>query len=236
MKSRVRAATEPPNDNRGTRAAVRFATCLLALAACTPPIADALRDARAATGRSPDVLVLFQERGGSALGARDIEVRGDGRVELRTWRPGFTAGDPTSRGVPRGLPDAESSLDVTAADVRSLLDLVLEIEGWEQRARDELPSPALEQARVWLKLRAGSAYSEIWEHRADLEAMGRLVRLRSALEELLARATPTDATPTDATPATSPREPTSTEVTNFTAPATATSGDEDASPDEPPTP
>ncbi len=216
---------------------MRLATCLLALAACTPPMANALRDARAATGRSPDVLVVFQERGGSALGARDIEVHGNGRVELRTWRPGFTAGDPTSRGIPGGLPDEEASFDATPADVQSLLELVLEIEGWEQRVRDELPSPALEQARVWLKLRAGSASSEVWEHRADLEAIGRLVRVRSALEELLTRAAPTDAAPTDATPATFPHEPTSTEVTTSTAPATATSGDDDdASSDEPPTP
>ncbi|MCA9613471.1 MAG: hypothetical protein H6721_22185 [Sandaracinus sp.] len=167
---------------------MRLASCLLFVLACTPPVEGALRDARSATDLPPDLEVRWEERGGTSTGARDLVVRGDGTFEHRTWRPGFAAGDPTSRGTPGGRPDAEGRHTVSAEQVRDLIALVLEIEGWDQEVDDDLPDPALDQGRAWLKLRVGGAESEVWEHHADLEATGRLVRVRSALEAMLATA------------------------------------------------
>ncbi len=165
---------------------VRLLPCLFVLAACTPPIADALRDARAATEPPATLAVRWEERGGTALGAREIVVRGDGRVELSVWRPGFASGDPTSSGRPSGRADRTAVHRASAAQVRDLVALILELEGWDQRVDDDLPDPSLDRGRAWLKLRVGDASSEVWEHHADLEATGRLVRVRDALEALLA--------------------------------------------------
>jgi hypothetical protein len=157
------------------------------LAACTPPIADALRDARAAAEPPATLEVRWEERGGTALGAREIVVRGDGRVELSVWRPGFASGDPTSSGRPSGRADRTAVHRASAAQVRDLVALILELEGWDQQVDDDLPDPSLDRGRAWLTLRVGDASSAVWEHHADLEATGRLVRVRDALEALLAR-------------------------------------------------
>jgi len=166
---------------------VRLLPCLFVLAACTPPIADALRDARAAAEPPATLEVRWEERGGTALGAREIVVRGDGRVELSVWRPGFASGDPTSSGRPSGRADRTAVHRASAAQVRELIELLLELEAWDQQVDDDLPDPSLDRGRAWLKLRVGDARSEVWEHHADLEATGRLVRVRDTLEALLAR-------------------------------------------------
>ncbi len=166
---------------------VRLLPCLFVLAACTPPIADALRDARAAAEPPATLEVRWEERGGTALGAREIVVHGDGRVELSVWRPGFASGDPTSSGRPSGRADRTAVHRASAAQVRELIELLLELEAWDQQVDDDLPDPSLDRGRAWLKLRVGAASSEVWEHHADLEATGRLVRVRDTLEALLAR-------------------------------------------------
>lgn len=166
---------------------MRLLPCLLVLAACTPPIADALRDARAASEPPATLELRWEERGGNSLGAREIVVHGDGRVALSVWRPGFASGDPTSSGRPSGRPDASAIHRASAAQIHALLELLLELEAWDQQVDDDLPDPSLDRGRAWLKLRAGGASSEVWEHHADLEATGRLVRVREALEALLAR-------------------------------------------------
>lgn len=176
---------------------VRLLPCLFVLAACTPPIADALRDARAAAEPPATLEMRWEERGGTALGAREIVVRGDGRVELSVWRPGFASGDPTSSGRPSGRADRTAVHRASAAQVRELVALILELEAWDQQVDDDLPDPSLDRGRAWLKLRAGDARSEVWEHHADLEATGRLVRVRGALEALLARTEVAEATSDD---------------------------------------
>lgn len=167
--------------------AVRLLPCLLVLAACTPPIADALRDARAASEPPATLELRWEERGGNSLGAREIVVNGDGRVALSVWRPGFASGDPTSSGRPSGRPDTSATHRASTAQIHALLELLLELEAWDQQVDDDLPDPSLDRGRAWLKLRVGGASSEVWEHHADLEATGRLVRVREALEALLAR-------------------------------------------------
>lgn len=145
--------------------------------------------------RAPaDFELRWEERGGAALGAREIVVTGDGRVVRRVWRPGFAAADPSLEGTPSDDAAETAAYQVDEGAVLSLLRLVRDLRGWAQEAADDLPDPGLTRARAWLKLRVGDARSEIWEEHADLEATGRLSRVRDALESMLRSAPRTDET------------------------------------------
>lgn len=145
--------------------------------------------------RAPaDFELRWEERGGAALGAREIVVTGDGRAVRRVWRPGFAA-DPSLEGTPNDDAADTSSYQLDEGSVVSLMRLVRDIRGWTQEADDDLPDPGLSRARAWLKLRVGDARSEIWEEHADLEATGRLSRVRDALESMLRAAPRTDEPP-----------------------------------------
>ncbi len=172
------------------------ATALLALAfaGCVHPIGGALRHAAEVRQPPPeDFELIYQEREGP-LGARDIAVRGDGTVELARWRPGFV---PSTEHPETILANATAPTDVTAerrslhlrsADMERLVRTLVEIEAWEQRATDDLPSAPVEGGRVILLLRLGRESSRAWEYARDLEANDRLVRVRHVLDEVLQRA------------------------------------------------
>lgn len=172
---------------------LRVPTLVLAVAAgCVHPIGGALEHAAEAQEPPPeDFELVYQEREGP-LGARDIVVRGDGTLRLERWRPGFVPSTerPEAAFTSPASTDADAlaerrELRLRPAQMQRLVRTLTEIEAWEQRSADELPSAPLEGSRVILRLRLGEETSEVWEYARDLEAGDRLVRVRRVLDEIL---------------------------------------------------
>lgn len=164
---------------------MRKSTCaLLLLVGCTHPVASALRSPH------ETVELVYEERG-ELLGAEQIRVAPDGRIERRRWRPDFA----TARDHPEAYLRADEPLpadgagadvvevgSITASERASLDALLLDLEAWEQRV-DEGVVP-VDASRAVLTLRAPDGHSEVWEWVNDLQARERLVRVKTRLQEL----------------------------------------------------
>jgi hypothetical protein len=100
-------------------------------------------------------------------GGLRLNVRGTGRVEQEAVRP--QEPPPT----PRGL---------SAGEVREIVELLLALSAWEQRAPQRPPRP--DEARARLSIRAGAAQSVIWEWFDDLDRTGRIALVRDKIKEL----------------------------------------------------
>lgn len=84
---------------------------------------------------------------------------------------------------PRPLPPEE---------LRSLVDLLLELEAWEQRVAERDPVP--DESRASLTIEVAGESSVIWEWYNDLTGNDRIVRVKLELERL-AGPPPSSATP-----------------------------------------
>jgi hypothetical protein len=167
----------------------------LGLAACARPIATGLRDAADVRGVPPGLVVVFDDHEGPWGGDR-IEVYGDGRVRRFHVRPGFA---PAARAPERALvtteDDASGELGppddegvVTEVALLRLIDLLVEIEAWEQRASE---SPGrLQAGKARLVIRIDGHTREVWEYVEDVPVQERLLRVRQILAALVAEAEP----------------------------------------------
>ncbi|MFW6050750.1 MAG: hypothetical protein ACODAU_06225 [Myxococcota bacterium] len=147
---------------------------LVALAGCAHPVERGLQDAADASRAPPALRVVYDDHH-ALWGGRRIAVHGDGRIEVRRWRPGQPEDEPD---VWRGRLPPER--------VAGLVRLLVRIEAWDQRVEKALPR--LDEGRARLHLRIGDERATIWEWANDLEAVGRLVLVRDLLEELVADA------------------------------------------------
>jgi len=168
-----------------------LALVLLSLTAlgCADPVAGRIADARDA-GRVPADLVVTWDDHAAAWGRRRIEVRGDGAVVVTRFRPTLL---PAS-GAPEASLGQESRVGaevvfrgaVDPQQLLPLLDLLAEIDAWDQRP--SRGAPPLDTARATLSLRIGGAQSQAWEYSSDLLTAHRLIRARDALTTLLSHA------------------------------------------------
>ncbi len=117
-----------------------------------------------------DFVVTFDDYHPTWGGER-ITLRGDRTIEMRRWRPG------DSEDAAR-----EITGEVPAEALRQTIALLVELEAWEQRTEAE--GNRLDDARARLRISVGDDRGAIWEWRNDLEATGRLVRIKQQLEAL----------------------------------------------------
>jgi len=164
---------------------------LLALVAlgCADPVATRIADARDAGNVLRDLLITWDDHA-AAWGGRRIEVRGDGAVSVTRFRPSMLS----ASGAPEASLGQESRAGgevvfrgaLEPRDLLPLLDLLSELNAWEQRpSRGAAP---MDTSRATLGLRIGDAESHSWEYSSDLMTAHRLIRARDALMELVARA------------------------------------------------
>ena len=71
---------------------------------------------------------------------------------------------------------------MTAEQLRRLVDLLLEIEAWEQRvpARTAVP----DESSASLNIKIGELQSNIWEWYNDLHGNDRMIKVKHLLEEI----------------------------------------------------
>jgi hypothetical protein len=119
-------------------------------------------------GRLPaeDLQIIYSDLHGLWGGLR-LTVHGTGRVEQEAVR---SEAEPPS---PR---------DLTADEVRQIVEVLLAMSAWEQRTPDRAPQP--DEARAELYIRAGTAQSLIWEWFNDLDETGRIVQVRQKMKAL----------------------------------------------------
>ena len=159
-------------------------------AGCAHPIATALQDARDADSPSPDLLLTYEEVGGTALGQDRFELRG--LTLLRKQHgPGFASGGEEPESLVAGAAPASeeadarmSSVDITAMQLQELLELLLEIEAWDQQQEYGMADDPLEQARATLTIDVGERRSEVWEWVNDMVLEDRLLKVKLLLERL----------------------------------------------------
>lgn len=72
-------------------------------------------------------------------------------------------------------------ITMTAQQLRALVQLLLEIEAWEQRAPER--EAVLDESAATLSIKIGSLESYIWEWYNDLSGANRIVRVQQLLEE-----------------------------------------------------
>ncbi len=173
-----------------------LAVCFaIGLSSCAHPIATGLRGAAEGRRIPPGLVVVFDDHEGPWGGDR-IEVFGDGRVRRYHVRPGFApAALAPERALAAGAdtgadelgPPAQSGT-VSEAELLRLVDVLVAIEAWEQRA-PESPS-RLQAGKARLVVRIDGEHREVWEYAEDVPAQDRLARVRRVLEEVLASAGP----------------------------------------------
>lgn len=174
---------------------MRFSAVLVLLVACAHPIGGPLEDARDARSLPADLKVTYRDVGGP-LGSREVVVDQSGRLVLRRWRPGFVPAVERPEQILRNAGETETDEDeavrfvteIPTSEVLRLVDLLVEIEGWEEGSSDDLPADPVEGSRVSLHVAIGSESSEISEWGRDLEANNRLLKVRTLVEEWLAAA------------------------------------------------
>jgi hypothetical protein len=139
-------------------------------AACGGGIETEVRSA-ASAAEPPEGLVVIYDDIDDERGGQRIEVRGDRSLRVVRVRPG-------------GSSDEALRWSGTVPDeaLRALVDLLVEIEVWEQRVEDE--DGRLEDARATVHVRVGGERAATWEWVTDLESRGRLVRVKQHLEAL----------------------------------------------------
>ena len=93
------------------------------------------------------------------FGGQELSIRGNGSVEAKfLWQK------------------VESPHQLPMAQVRELVELLLEIESWRQFTPDREPRP--DESRARLTIEVGGKSSEIWEWYNDLAVNNRLLRVR----------------------------------------------------------
>jgi hypothetical protein len=137
---------------------------------CGSAIAEGMRTAKQ-SGDPPDELVVIYNDHGRRHGGDRIEIHGDGELHGDRWRPG----------------DVEQEGrywegHVPPHSIQGLIDLIVELEAWEQKV--EVEDGRLNDQRARLTIHIGSSSSTIWEYRSDLEGGGRIFRIKTHLDAL----------------------------------------------------
>lgn len=174
---------------------MRLLPLVVLAAACAHPIGGPLEDAREARALPSDLTVTYREMGGP-LGSREVIVDQNGRLVLRHWRPGFVPAVERPEQILRNAGESETDADdavrfvteISGSEVLRMVDLLVEIEGWEEGSGDDLPADPVEGSRVSLRVAIGAESSEVSEWGRDLEANNRLLKVRTLVEEWLAAA------------------------------------------------
>lgn len=174
---------------------MRFFPVLVFVAACAHPIGGPLEDARESRALPSDLQVTYREVGGQ-LGSREVTIDQAGQLILRHWRPGFVPAVERPEQLLRNAGETATDEDdavrsvaeISVSEVLRLVDLLVEIEGWEEGSSDDLPADPVEGTRVSLRVAIGSESSQISEWGRDLEANDRLLKVRTLVEEWLAAA------------------------------------------------
>jgi hypothetical protein len=119
-------------------------------------------------GRLPaeDLQITYSDLHGLWGGLR-LTVHGTGRVE---------------QDAARSKSEPPKPRDLTAAEVREIVELLLSLSAWEQRTPERAPRP--DESRAELYIRAGVAQSLVWEWFNDLDETGRIVQVRQKLKSL----------------------------------------------------
>ncbi len=71
---------------------------------------------------------------------------------------------------------------MTAQQLHTLVELLLEIEAWEQRVPERTPVP--DESRASLSIKVGELQSSIWEWFNDLSGNDRMVKVKHLLKEI----------------------------------------------------
>ena len=128
-------------------------------------------ESSASAGRVPADLVVVYDDYHPRWGGHRIVVKGDRSLEVERWRPNQAA----------SAPDRWSgTVPPTAMD--ALLQLLVEIEAWEQQVEED--STRIDDATAKLEVRVGGERASIWEWANDLEANRRISRVKQHLEAL----------------------------------------------------
>lgn len=117
-----------------------------------------------------DLVVVYDDHHPRWGGVR-ITVGGDGQLAAERWRPN----------QPEDAPDTWSG-EVPEPALRQLVRLLVDLRAWEQEAEED--DTRIDDARARLEVRVGSERSSIWEWANDLQANGRIVRVKQHLEAL----------------------------------------------------
>lgn len=140
--------------------------------AAGPPDADSMEElleAIAAAERPPgDLEVVYDDMHG-LHGGETITLHGDGTIQA-------------VRREPPDSPQLEYEAQVEPADLLEIVELLLDIEAWEQEVPERILVPDESMAR--LHVRGAGLEAGMWEFYNDLEGLGRLVRVKRALEAL----------------------------------------------------
>jgi hypothetical protein len=98
-------------------------------------------------------------------GGLSMTIHGSGKVDQKAVR--------VKAPPPRKL---------TKADLRNLVNLLLELKAWEQRVPERQAVP--DEGRAYFRIKVGSASSEIWEWYSDMKANDRLIQIRERMQQL----------------------------------------------------
>jgi len=137
---------------------------------CGGGMADQVRSA-ARAGEAPEDLVVTYDDYHTTWGGERLVLSADRSLEMSRWRPG----DPED--APRVV-----SGSISAEAFEQTLQLLVDLEAWEQRIEED--EGRLDDARARLTIAVGGDRTTIWEWRNDLEATRRIVRIKQQLEAL----------------------------------------------------
>lgn len=140
---------------------------------CAHPVAEGLRTMSVGQRSLQGLTVVYDDHH-SMWGGLRIEVTGEGSLRVHRYRPG----QPDEPEVWHGTVPPER--------VRTLVELLVEIEAWEQRVEARLPR--LDEGRTTLTVRVDGHRERVWEWTNDHEANSRLVEVRSYLVSLVRQA------------------------------------------------
>jgi len=102
-------------------------------------------------------------------GGTRISISGTGAYEWRDYNP-------------RTRESTRREGSVHQAQLRSLIDLLVELRGWQQETVRTTPVP--DQSIASLVIRAGGAEARMWEKFNDMSNATRLGRIRARMSEL----------------------------------------------------
>jgi hypothetical protein len=133
------------------------------------PLEEKLRVAR--TDSAVPFTVIYDDIH-TVHGGTSISVSRDGAIERVDVAPGRR-----NRRVTKGR--------ATPEQLAALLDLLIEVEAWEQK----IPAREMrhDESKARLAVSAGGQPGGFWEFYNDLESNGRLTRVKARLEELAPR-------------------------------------------------
>ena len=128
-----------------------------------------LLEAVAAGNRPPgDLEVVYDDIHG-LHGGETITLHGDGALTA-------------VRRDPPDSPQTDHAAQATPEQVLEIVELLVDIGAWEQEVPERVMVPDESTAR--LELRGAGLEGGMWEFYNDLEGLGRLVRVKRALEAL----------------------------------------------------